>query len=267
MIFNTISTNDHWIDKNDANTELSEIEIKNGIIYVPDHIYKDSLIDNDYLEDIMFKKNNKYCYDISCYNKIRQARIHSYNACIWYNEILDKIPTAQSIVFDYNSIEDAKSKCKKYIKDYNFVRTCHMSAKDINRTCIYNDSDTAINDLVNSKRTNIKELKCKHLFMRQIRNYILEVRCFWSIGKLRAVSFPEMYCFEESDKNEVLDFFNKYSKYFPYYSSVIDIGKTNNGYELIEFNTFGPDMIATSGKYSWREDWMTLIYSEQIQFL
>jgi hypothetical protein len=96
--------------------------------------------------------------------------------------------------------------------------------------------------------------------MRQIRNYKWEARCFWSRDKLRAISLPSDMDFTDDDKNEILDFFNKYGKYLPYHSVTIDIGKCDN-IEIIEFNTFGPDMKATAGNFSWYEDIMILIWS------
>ena len=87
------------------------------------------------------------------------------------------------------------------------------------------------------------------------------VRCFWSHGKLRAISLDNNIDFTKFDKEDILEFFKNYEKYIPYHSAIVDIGKTIEQIELIEFNTFGPDMKATAGNFSWKEDIMILLFS------
>lgn len=144
-----------------------------------------------------------------------------------------------------------------------------MSPKDIKQIPIYDNYKIAYNHLRTSDRTkNIFDydpcLDMKfHLFLREQRIYSWEARCFWSRDKLRAVSLPKDMDFSPQDKLQIIEFFNIYSINFPYHSATVDIEKYNNIIELIEFNTFGPDMNAIAGNFSWEEDAMTLLFSTE----
>jgi hypothetical protein len=66
----------------------------------------------------------------------------------------------------------------------------------------------------------------------------------------------------------VVDFFERWGPTLPYNSAIVDVGRVvasgdqgGGGVELIEFNTFGPDMNATAGYFSWYEDVMLLLSS------
>lgn len=263
-------TSDKWIESNDAQTEISEIMVDKDFCYVPIHIYEDSLIDSDEFGENINYSNRYVILDRKYLNLIQELRISGYRACIWYEEIKDKIPTARSILLSIESKEQLKSSLSKYISCYPFVRLCTMSPKDIKCPSVYFDSELAFNDILISERTSdiIEPPFCencngKHLFMREERNYIWEVRCFWSRDKLRAISLPINYNFTKKDRKSIIMFFNNYSVYFPYHSATVDIGKTNDSIELIEFNSFGPDMKATAGNFSWKEDVMILLFSNE----
>lgn len=264
-IFNINTSKKLWIDTNSAQTHLSEIELTDEYCIIPMHIYEDSLCDDDEINNVIIFNNNHVKVPRSYFNKVQFLRNQSYRACIWYPEIKNKIPTAESKLIP---IQNDK-KIKKYISCYPFVRLCTMSSKDIINPPIYNNWENALIDLKNSSRTNdlldkpfCENCQGKHIFLRKIKNYDYEARCFWSRGKLRAVSLSDI----DNINNDILKFFEKYQQYIPYHSATIDIGITNNNIELIEFNSFGPDMNATSGNFSWIEDVYTLLYSEKTIF-
>lgn len=72
-----------------------------------------------------------------------------------------------------------------------------MSPKDL--CCpIYKNWKDAKNSLISSERTGkfIQQDKCIdenniHIFLRKIKNFIWECRCFWSHSRLTAVSLSE----------------------------------------------------------------------------
>ena len=259
-----------WIEINDAMTSLSEIEITKEYCIVPRHIVEDSLIEDDFLSEIGIDNGITVWYPRETLDYIQNLRANSSRACIWYPEINDKIPTAKSILLEVPTQEKLRKYLKNNITQYPFVRLCTMSPKDRKHVPLYDieNIDDAVDDILKSDRTgNIfdepfcEECKCKHLFMREKKEYEWEARCFWSRDKLRAVSLPSDMEFTDIDKEEITAFFERYGKYIPYHSTVVDIGKSFDEIELIEFNTFGPDMKATAGNFSWYEDVMILVYS------
>lgn len=263
-----------WISDNNCQTHLSEIKISDKHCIVPNHIYEDSLVENEPLDSVVVFKDGEILYPKSHFKAIQEARVSSYKACIWYPNIADKIPTAKSLLIALNSKDHLYNSISIHLKDYPFVRTCIMSPKDIKFPSLYDDHFEAYNDLLKSDRTRnlleypfCEDCQGKHLFLREKKTYIWEVRCFWSRDKLRAVSLPIYYDLQCTDHSEILEFFDKYGKELPYHSATVDIGKLDNGkLELIEINTFGPDMNATSGNFNWYEDVMILLFSESVIF-
>lgn len=260
----------HWIETNDAETELSEIQVGDEYCIVPIHIYEDSLVEDDRLSEIVIDRDGVVLYPRDELKYIQRVRANSYRACIWHPEVCDNIPTASGILVELFSKEQLKTCLEENIERYPFVRLCTMSPKDINNVPLYDNAKDAFDDLILSERTGnlfsepyCEGCKGKHLFMRERKEYIWEARCFWSRDKLRAVSLIDKDIEEEEN---IVEFFKKYGKFFPYHSAVVDIGKTAEGIELIEFNSFGPDMKATAGNFSWYEDVMTLIFSNKPVF-
>jgi len=171
--------------------------------------------------------------------EIQEIRALSYRACIWYPEIRNIIPTAESLILPINSIDELFNHLNLNLGKYPFVRLCTMSCKDINELPIYDCPEQVVNDLLKSVRTRdiIDEPFCddcngKHLFLRKIKKYDWEARCFWSKDKLRAVSLP--FCYDPNDKQDILNFFEKYKNDIPYHSATIDIGKCNDIIEIHE---------------------------------
>ncbi len=254
-----------WIETNDALTDMSEIKVTDKYCIVPYHIYEDSLCDDDYINHDVIENGSNFKYPIKHFSRIQNLREQSYHACVWYPEIKNIIPTAESLLIPIVSSSQVQDELKNNIAKYPFVRLCTMSPKDIKSLPLYDQWETAYNDLTISQRTNDLFEGEKHLFLRKKREYQWEVRCFWSHGQLRAVSIPNDVELTELDKEKILEFFKKYGKYIPYHSATVDIGQTDQ-IELIEFNTFGPDMKATAGNFSWREDVMILLFSPKPVF-
>lgn len=124
---------------------------------------------------------------------------------------------------------------KVNLEQYPFVRLCTMSPKDQCNSCLFSDSRIAYETLKRSERTI--NLWNEHLFLRELRNFKWEARCFWSHDKLTAVSMP--YQFDDEEKERIIQFFEKWKLEIPYHSAVIDIGLYLNDIEIIEFNSLG----------------------------
>lgn len=136
-----------------------------------------------------------------------------------------------------------------------------MSPKDI-RLPICTTKEEALDLLTRSQRTKDHlDSNDFHLILRQPRSFLWEARCFWSRDKLRAVSLSGKI--QHHYKQDILTFFSQYGNDIPYHSAVVDLGMTATGLELIEFNSFGPDLNATSGYFSWLEDINTLLNSPE----
>lgn len=251
-----------WMEINDAGLNISEILIYGDKCFVPAHIYEDSLVE-DFYDKIISEENNYLLFPLDLRESIQKARIKSYSACIWYPEIEKVVPTAQSKLFLLNSHENLLNNIKENIHEYPFVRLCSKSPKDVKPVPIYNDATEAYNDIIRSNRTH--DFMGKHLFMREEREYLWEARCFFSRDKLRAVSLPLHV--DGIDNNIIIDFFDKYGKFLPYHSVMVDIGETiDKNIEIIELNSFGPDMLATAGNFSWAEEFFDLLYSRDVIF-
>lgn len=261
---NRSSIDECWIETNDANVGMSEIKFDDMHCWVPWHIYEDSLIDDDIINEHAIEKDYWTLYPIHLYSEIQRIRGESYKACNWYEDIINNIPTSKSIISkindEYNRDYEIQKVLEENLEKYPFVRLCTMSAKDVKCVPIYEKWEDALKDLNCSERTK----RGCHIFMREKREYTTEARCFWSRDKLRAVSLALLDTDIDEIENKKIEssityFFKRYGKYIPYHSAVVDIGIISSDpkglrIELIEFNSFGPDMNATAGNFSWYED-------------
>jgi len=246
--------------------EFSEIKVRTTVCIVPIHIWEDSLVESN-LEYI--KRGSKgVTYNIDLLEQINIQRQLSYVATVWYPEIEGKIPTAKGVLYRIESLKHLMELLRTHIPSPDgsnvFVRLCDMSPKDVLHPPIFSDATKAYEVLLSSNRTRYNILS-KSLFLRELRVYNWEARCFWSRNKLRAVSFGASGL-DQITKDKILKFFTTYGHFIPYNSVVVDIGEVNNGsevIELIEFNTFGPDMLATAGHFCWHEDLHILLASPE----
>lgn len=255
-----------WVCQNDAEVGFSELKVTSDYIFVPRHIYEDSLTELPI--DPIMSGDIFYVYPRSKYKQIQKTRRESYWACQWYLTL--SLPTAPSIIQEYTTLQQLKTKIDQHLPTYPFIRLCSMSSKDIGIP-IFRSTEAAILGLQNSERTKdfIPTLdtplsKPHHIMLRQERNFDWEARCFWSKDKLRAVSLSEAY--DQDKEKAILQFFNIWKYEIPYHSAIIDLGMTQDGVELIEFNPFGPDLTATAGRFSWYEDIETLLLSPKPVF-
>lgn len=243
-------------------TDLSELQYtKDGFIYVPIHIFEDSLTDNDFLvplkrtaEYVVFKKEDK--------DLILQERLTSYAASVWFPLVQTIIPTAPGTMSTILSIAHLKVLLDIAFAVPNaiyFVRLGTMSPKDVINPPVFTTAQTAYAALLASERTR-HDLVGNHLFLREVRTYAWEARCFWSRDALTAVCLP--YERDLGLEQTIVDFFITYGEDIPYHSAVVDIGfnEATGGIELIEFNSFGPDLNATAGRFNWQEDYYLLLF-------
>jgi hypothetical protein len=262
---------------NDANTHLSELQLVGDELRVPMHIFEDALVDAPpHLVDAGRRRGRHVIYPAALLDAVQDARRHAYSACKWYPVL--EAPTALSVLHSPADLADAEDFIARHLDRYPFVRTCLMSPKDIRTVPLFTSAGEAIEVLLRSCRTSdlFDEPYCceggsgraKHLFMREAKRYEWEARCFWSRGALTAVSIDEGM--DEGDCRSVVDFFERWGPTLPYHSATVDVGRvvvegadesSPTRIELIEFNTFGPDMSATAGYFSWYEDVMLLLSS------
>jgi len=216
------------VERNDFLTRMSEIEAKDGQLLVPRHIYDDALADTP-LEDLWIGFHKTHVvYDEKYFKDIQQARSYAYRACKWFPSLPPELPTPKSLLYLPKDEEDALRFLEDHIEQYPFVRTCHMSPKDILKIPLFDNAKEAMDCLLKSERTGnlfsdpfcdddaeeevnedveeeegledkkegeeegqcTKKAQCaKHLFMREKKEYEWEARCFWSHGRLTGMFY------------------------------------------------------------------------------
>lgn len=205
------------VERNDSLTRLSEIEAKDGLLYIPRHIFEDALADTPVEEVAKSFHKTHVIYDEMHFAQIQKTRQYAYRACKWYPSLASNLPTAKSILYLPLDADDAKRFLEENIDRYSFVRTCHMSPKDIKKIPLFTNAEEAMDCLLKSERTgnlfsepfceeeeessddedsereekekegNDSKRICgcaKHLFIRERKEYEWESRCFWSRGRL-----------------------------------------------------------------------------------
>ena len=141
------------VERNDFLTRMSEIEAKDGQLLVPRHIYDDALADTP-LEDLWIGFHKTHVvYDEKYFKDIQQARSYAYRACKWFPSLPPELPTAKSILYQPKDEEDALRFLEDHIEQYPFVRTCHMSPKDILKIPLFDNAKEAMDCLLKSERT------------------------------------------------------------------------------------------------------------------
>lgn len=276
-----------FVSTNDANVGLSELKHVGDLIYVPGHIYRDHLcgaitpevcysFSSEPLNFVKAETNpivhegqdSFAVFKQEQYEDIMKARVDSCAACHWYEALKDDNITAESIILPVESLSQLYEILDSHLQQYPFVRSCAMSPKDIIDISLFNSPDhkqnvaSAFNALMSSERT--RDIVGKHIFMRRAQTYKVECRCWYRLDKLRAVSSGDNI---SSYYKAIVEFFQRYSKDSIYETAIVDIGIDTEGkIWIIEFNTFGPDMLATAGNFSWYEDIILLMNSKQPVF-
>lgn len=243
-------------------TDISELQYTSENIFVPRHIFEDSLVDCDALVPL-YEKKDFVVFSLDVKDMILHQRVQSYAANVWFPVVRDIIPTAPGTLVLITSLEMLRDALQKAVKPC-FVRLGTMSPKDIRNPPVFCFGAEAYAALLSSERTR-ETLVGNYLFLREVRTYNWEARCFWSRDALTAVCLP--YERDADMEHAILTFFDTYSAHFPYHSAVVDVGFSDaHGLELIEFNTFGPDLCATAGRFNWQEDYFLLLQSKTVVF-
>lgn len=228
-------------------------------------------------EWITDKTKNAATFNICYKEKFIQLRKQIYWLCNWYDELIQsEIPVIKSEIFciDIQAENNMESILTKILfnEDLKFIRLCNASPKDID-ICVANcksDIKSIINLFKTSHRTNyMLDENHIHLVVRPYIKIDYELRCFWHNHKLRAVSGPEYYVNDydqENIKTMIENFFNKYGSEIVYNSVTIDIGICVDSVFIIEFNSFGPDMLAGAEHFNWKSDFMTLFNSSKVVY-
>lgn len=254
----------------DSQVTLSEIQVTYNSCIVPRHIFEDSLRSESYsFNQFATIDGPNVIYPRRFLQKIQILRERSYRPCVWVPKIPSIVPITESKILSVTNVDDIKRILELNIPDYQLLKICTSS-----NTFNYNNSREAIRDILYLGlggnillEPHCEGCQSKHLFFRKKKSYYWKVRCFWSQDRLRAVSLPELTHLNIDEKTEIINFFFVYGRYFPYHSAVVDIGKTSNGIEIIDFSPFGPDMNISAGNFQWEKHAMTLIFSQNVIFL
>ena len=198
---------------------------------------------------------NGQCFDKWLKEDGNDANKYFCNANDW------NLPTAPFIVSD--QIQDWKQVqhfIEQNINSFPFIKTCDLSPKDWKNPPCFDTVESAMEALQNSTRTKyFLNKKCRHVIMKQKRNYTSQSRCFWNGDRLR-VSIGNM------SKNLVLKFFEIYQYSIPFHYCCIELGEFENGkVELIEINSFG--LTCGPDPLDWSQNWHELLFTKEPIFI
>ena len=230
------------------------------------------LFDDIQITQHIKKENNKTVWlkNISL-DTINDLRKQIYWGCSWYPELIEaNIPIIKSKILptdnDYNQLSVILD---NHLSDQNFLRFCNASPKDV---CVpifgkNNSIDEIINVFSQSARTHYMFHNMNHnthLMIRDVTKINYEVRCFWHLNQLRAVSGPLFFVgtTENRIKDQILQFFDQYGPDLPYTSMTIDLGISDDEVFIIEINSFGIDSQASAELFDWELDYDILYHSK-----
>lgn len=245
-----------------------------GLLKIPAWCYEDTPIDYDYVEDeeifVRIIQNHSIKID---YEKYRDLRKVSYFACRWYPLLIEaKIPTIKSVLLRSSPL-DLREDLSDYFQahpDKWFVRLCGASPKDVDWTCIFDNSNDTADTLMRSHRTlNIMQTydHC-HLFLREVVDLLNECRCIVHQRKVRAISVYNQTKKQAELEASVIKFFDTYSQDLPYNSCVLELGWEDNYTKpfIIEINSFGTDGWAGASLFDWHAEKWLLYHAEKPVF-
>ncbi len=194
-----------------------------GRIRVPKWLYQDT---KKYMPKIQGLDGSYIYFDIKDLVSVNNSIYNAYWACNWYPILKKrKVPVIKSKILSADNFEDLIKQMAKYIKKYEYVRTCNASPRDICNLPIFDNAVDAYESLMSSPRV----IKCAdehfHIFMRKKVEITYESRCFIFCKKLMAVSLNKSI--KDTDvqqfKERLIMFFDKYINDIPYSSCIIDI--------------------------------------------
>lgn len=175
-----------------------------------------------------------------------------------------------------------------------FIRTDAYSPKDllykeIVDTLEVTDAITALKLITQSERCSSKlfgddKVISRYIVVREYVNYDInnEFRCFVCNWRLTAISQsgfeynPVLHSKKNTIYQSIIKFWDKFSRICPYSECTMDIvyndkwidnTLNNSGVIIIEFNSFGEHMNASSGLYDWTKDHSILTRSKIPHFL
>jgi len=225
-------------------TNLSELQVSNGVIRIPPHIQEECELDET--------------YPLSDWEYVQAKRIASFRECEYYAYQLPFVPFVLS-----NEIQSDYHEAREFIgatmEDINpvFVKTCVCSPKDVLNPPICSRVDDCLELLNHSSRTS--SVKGSHVVLKIPRTFIAEYRCFWVRERLAFVVSRE-----EIPKDTILDFFAWYRFSFPRQSCCVELGLSeSHGLEIIEMNAFGPDLICDPAPLDFSQDWERIYSSSE----
>ncbi|AUV58077.1 hypothetical protein [Bandra megavirus] len=176
-----------------------------------------------------------------------------------------------------------------------FIRTDAYSPKDLLHreiidTLEVTDAITALKLITQSERCSSKlfggdnKIFSKYIVVREYVNYDTnyEFRCFVYNWRLTAISQSgfeynlELHSKKNTIYQSIIKFWDKFGRICPYSECTMDIiyndkwidnTLNNSGIVIIEFNSFGEHMNASSGLYDWTKDHSILTRSKTPHFL
>lgn len=236
---------------------LSELIYKKHKIIIPEAVKDDIITDKHNIDvdiDTLGKKG------LEDFKLIQKCRIESTADCHLCDFKLPTIPSVCSEIIA--SWGDARMFIDKHIDDYPFVKNCMFSPKDCGKT-IFEDGKSALEALKSSNRTRETTIG-NHIVMKQKRSILNEFRCFYICDKLRAVITKTEV--DEKNQESILNFFKKYKYDIPFHTCCIELAMSEFGLEVIEINSFGPDLICDPAPFEWSQDWLELYTTETVIF-
>lgn len=241
-----------------------KIEISiSGRIRMPRWLYQDS---KKYMPKIQGLDSNYIYFDIKELSSVFNGIQSAYWACNWYPFLKKKkVPVIKSKILDADDFEELIKKMSKYIKKYEYVRTCNSSPRDVCNFPIFDNAVDAYQSLITSPRV----IRCKdehghfHVFMRKKVEVIYQSRCFVFCKKLRAVSLSADLTDEYIDtfKEEVIIFFKKYINDILYSSYIIDICMIDSILNVIKIYPYHYNI--DSKLFDWDKDTEILFNAEE----
>lgn len=216
-------------------TNLSELQVSNGVIHVPPHIQEECELEGEYL--------------LSEWEHVQERRISSFRECEYGAYRLPFVPFVLSeIRADYSEAREFIKQNMRTLKT-TFVKTCACSPKDVRNPPISSNVDDCLELLRTSSRTS--SVKGSHVVLKTVRSFTAEYRCFWVRERLAfVVSYTEI------PRSTIREFFGRYKFSLPRQSCCVELGATEeHGLEIIEMNAFGPDLICDPSPLDFSQDW------------
>lgn len=224
-------------------TNMSELRVRNGRIYIPEHIADECELDR--------------VYDLDKWDWVQRKRIDACRDCRLDNYYFPVIPSVQH-PFSGEWSEDVIKFITTHIDEYPIIKCCGLSPKDVRNPPLFFRLDDFLSATKQSER--LRGPHC-HVVMKKYRPIIGEYRCIYIPDRLRAVIGRNITA---EVKQGVSNFFTKYKYDLPRMSICLELVFSPFGWEVMEINAFGPDLICDPEPLQFSQDWHFL-YGEEGQ--